>query len=137
MDEKEVVVDIDQVKVGQTIVVKPGERLPVDGIVTKGHTAIDESMLTGESIPVEKSKGDTVIGASINTSGRIEYQATKVGKDTVLAQIIRLVEEAQGSKAPIAKLADKISGIFVPVVMALAIISGLLGEFMKKILFLP
>ncbi len=132
VDEKEVVVDIDQVKVGQTIVVKPGERLPVDGIVTKGHTAIDESMLTGESIPVEKSKGDTVIGASINTSGRIEYQATKVGKDTVLAQIIRLVEEAQGSKAPIAKLADKISGIFVPVVMALAIISGLAWGIYEK-----
>ncbi len=131
-DEKEVVVDIAQVKVGQTIVVKPGERLPVDGIVTKGHTAIDESMLTGESIPVEKRVGDTVIGASINTSGRIEYQATKVGKDTVLAQIIKLVEEAQGSKAPIAKLADKISGIFVPVVITLALVSGIAWGLYEK-----
>ena len=126
------VVDIAQVKVGQTIVVKPGERLPVDGIVTKGHTAIDESMLTGESIPVEKRVGDTVIGASINTSGRIEYQATKVGKDTVLAQIIKLVEEAQGSKAPIAKLADKISGIFVPVVITLALVSGIAWGLYEK-----
>lgn len=136
VEGKEVVVDIDEVDEGNIIVVKPGERFPVDGIVTSGHTAVDESMLTGESIPVEKKVGDAIIGASINTNGRIEYQATKVGKDTVLAQIIQLVEEAQGSKAPIAKLADKISGIFVPVVIVLAIVSGLFwGIYEQELLF--
>ena len=88
--------------------------MPVDGIVVKGTTSVDESMLTGESIPVEKNTGDNIIGASINKNGSIQYRATKVGKDTALAQIIKLVEDAQGSKAPIAKLADVISGYFVP-----------------------
>lgn len=124
-DGKEIKIHIEEVKEGDTVIVKPGEKIPVDGIVLEGHTSIDESMLTGESIPVEKTQGDKVIGASINKNGSIRFKATKVGKDTALAQIIRLVEEAQGSKAPIAKLADVISGYFVPVVIVIAIISGL------------
>ena len=124
-DGKEVEISIDEVEVGDIILVKPGEKIPVDGEVVEGITSVDESMLTGESIPVEKNIGDPVIGASINKNGSIKYRATKVGKDTALAQIIKLVEDAQGSKAPIAKLADVISGYFVPIVIALAIISGL------------
>lgn len=124
-DGKEEVISIDEVEVGDIIVVKPGEKLPVDGEVVEGNTSIDESMLTGESIPVEKSIGDKVIGASINKAGFIKYKATKVGKDTALAQIVKLVEDAQGSKAPIAKMADIISGYFVPIVIGLAIVSGI------------
>ncbi|MGL5978276.1 MAG: heavy metal translocating P-type ATPase [Erysipelotrichaceae bacterium] len=117
-------IDLDDVEVDDIILVKPGEKMPVDGIVIDGYTSVDESMLTGESIPVEKSIGANIIGASINKQGSIQYRATKVGKDTTLAQIIRLVEDAQGSKAPIAKLADVISGYFVPIVMLIALISG-------------
>jgi len=124
-DGKEMVIPIEEVEVGDIILVKPGEKIPVDGEVIEGRTSIDESMLTGESIPVEKNPGDTVIGASINKNGTIKFKATKVGKDTTLAQIIKLVEDAQGSKAPIAKMADIIAGYFVPVVMAIAVISGL------------
>ena len=124
-DDHEIEIPIDEVEVGDIIVVKPGEKMPVDGIVVSGTTSVDESMLTGESIPVEKHTGDTVIGASINKNGSIHYKATRVGKDTALAQIIKLVEDAQGSKAPIAKLADIISGYFVPIVIVLAILSGL------------
>jgi len=124
-DGREVETPIDDVEVDDIIVVKPGEKMPVDGEVIEGTTSVDESMLTGESIPVEKNKGDNVIGASINKNGTIKYRATKVGKDTALAQIIKLVEDAQGSKAPIAKLADVISGYFVPIVISLAVISGL------------
>ncbi len=122
---KEEVISIDEVEVGDVVLVKPGEKIPVDGEVVEGITSVDESMLTGESIPVEKVKGDNVIGASINKNGSIKYRATKVGKDTALAQIIKLVEEAQGSKAPIAKMADIISGYFVPIVITLSIISSL------------
>lgn len=129
---KEIVIPIDDVMVGDILVVKPGEKLPVDGEVIEGMTSIDESMLTGESIPVEKTPGHKVIGASINKTGYIKYKATKVGKDTALAQIIRLVEEAQGSKAPIAKLADIISGYFVPIVISLAIISALVWFFVGE-----
>ncbi len=125
-DGMEVVVDLEDVAVGDIIVVKPGDKLPVDGKVTYGHTSIDESMLTGESMPVEKQVGDFVVGASINKNGTIHYEATRVGKDTALSQIIQLVEDAQGSKAPIAKLADVISGYFVPIVIVLAVVSGLL-----------
>lgn len=121
---KEEVVPIEEVRVGDIIIVKPGEKLPVDGKIVEGSTAIDEAMITGESIPVEKGIGDEVIGASINKSGYIKYEATKVGKDTTLAQIVRLVEEAQGSKAPIAKMADIISGYFVPIVIGLAILAA-------------
>ena len=128
----EVSIPVDTVQVGDIIVVRPGEKLPVDGIVTEGMTSVDESMLTGESIPVEKQTGDKVIGASINKNGTIRFQATKVGKDTALSQIIKLVEDAQGSKAPIAKLADTISGIFVPIVIGLAILSGLAWYFLGQ-----
>ena len=128
-DGKELEISIDEVEVGDIILVKPGEKLPVDGEVVEGTTSVDESMLTGESIPVEKHIGDSVIGASLNKNGSIKYKATKVGKDTALAQIIKLVEDAQGSKAPIAKLADVISGYFVPIVIALAVISGLAWYF--------
>lgn len=122
---KEVEITIDEVVVGDVLIVKPGEKMPVDGIVIEGMTSVDESMLTGESIPVEKNKDDNIIGASINKNGTIRYEATRVGKDTALSQIIKLVEDAQGSKAPIAKLADIISGYFVPIVIGLSIISGL------------
>lgn len=121
----EIVIPIDEVVVGDIILVKPGEKLPVDGEVIEGSTAIDESMLTGESIPVEKAVGSNVIGASINKTGFIKYKATKVGKDTALSQIIKLVEDAQGSKAPIAKMADVISAYFVPIVIGLAIFSAI------------
>lgn len=124
-DGKEKLVDIAQVAVGDVILVKPGERIPVDGVITEGQSTVDESMLTGESMPVEKRVGDTVIGASINKTGSFQFTATKVGEDTTLSQIVQLVEEAQGTKAPIAKLADQVSAIFVPVVMSLAILAGL------------
>src|SRR5690554_44881 len=125
-NNKEIKVSIEDVQLGDIIVVKPGDKLPVDGRIVFGHSSVDESMLTGESMPVEKSVGDFVVGASINKHGTFHYEATKIGQDTALAQIIQLVEDAQGSKAPIAKLADIISGYFVPVVIGLAVISGLL-----------
>ncbi len=131
-DGSEIVVPIDDVMVDDIVIVKPGERLPVDGEVVEGSTSIDESMLTGESIPVEKSLGSKVIGASINKNGYIKYRATKVGKDTTLSQIIKLVEEAQGSKAPIAKLADIISGYFVPAVIGLAILGAIIWAIAGK-----
>jgi len=123
-NNKEVIVPLEEVVVGDLVLVKPGEKLPVDGEVVEGSTAIDEAMITGESIPVEKTVGSKVIGASINKTGFIKYRATKVGSDTTLAQIIKLVEDAQGSKAPIAKLADVIAAYFVPTVIALAIIAA-------------
>lgn len=123
-DGKETEISVEAVQVGDIVVVRPGEKMPVDGVVTEGTTSVDEAMLTGESIPVEKSVGSQVIGASINKNGTIQYKATKVGKDTALAQVIKLVEDAQGSKAPIAKLADIISGYFVPIVMVLAVLAG-------------
>lgn len=124
-DNVEIEIAIDEVEVGDIVIVKPGEKMPVDGEVVEGITSVDESMLTGESMPVEKSIGHKIIGASINKNGSIKYRATKVGKDTALAQIITLVENAQGSKAPIAKLADVISSYFVPVVIAIALASSL------------
>ncbi|MEG1870699.1 MAG: heavy metal translocating P-type ATPase, partial [Peptostreptococcaceae bacterium] len=123
-DGKEIEVPVEEVIAGDIIIVKPGEKLPVDGEVVEGSTAVDESMLTGESIPVEKTVGSKVVGASINKTGFIKYKATKVGKDTALAQIIKLVEDAQGSKAPIAKIADIISSYFVPIVIGLAIFAA-------------
>lgn len=126
---KESEISIDEVVVGDIIVVRPGGKTPVDGVVIEGLTSVDESMLTGESIPVEKSVGDAIIGASINKNGTIRYKATKVGKDTALSQIIKLVEDAQGSKAPIAKMADIISGYFVPIVIAIAILSAIAWYF--------
>ncbi|GHV92818.1 copper-translocating P-type ATPase [Spirochaetia bacterium] len=120
--EKEI--PIDEVIPGDIIVVKPGAKIPVDGVVTEGHTAIDESMLTGESMPVDKKAGDKVFAATINSNGVIQFRAEKIGSDTALAQIIKLVEDAQGSKAPIAQLADIVSGYFVPIVCIIAILCG-------------
>ncbi|MEW6636536.1 MAG: heavy metal translocating P-type ATPase [Actinomycetota bacterium] len=122
-DGEEVDVPVEEVRVGDVVVVRPGEKVPVDGRVIAGESAVDEAMITGESIPVEKRPGDEVIGATMNTSGTFRFEATKVGRDTALAQIIRMVEEAQGSKAPIQRLADRISGVFVPVVMVIATIT--------------
>ena len=120
-DGVEVEIPVGDVSVGDTVVIRPGEKLPVDGQILDGRSAIDEAMITGEPLPVVKTVGDTVIGATINQTGSFRYEATKVGADTMLAQIIRLVREAQGSKAPIQRLADKVSSYFVPAVMAIAI----------------
>lgn len=122
-DNQEIEIPIEEVLPGDHIVVKPGGKIPVDGIVVSGNTSIDESMLTGESMPVSKKEGDGVFAATINTTGVIQFKATKVGSDTALAQIIKLVEDAQGSKAPIAQMADVVSGIFVPVVVIIATLS--------------
>ena len=118
---KEVDIPIKEVVAGEVVIVRPGEKIPVDGKVKEGHSAVDESMITGESIPVRKGPGDEVIGATINKTGSFKFEATKVGKDTVLAQIIKLVQEAQGSKAPIQRMADTIAGYFVPVVISIAL----------------
>lgn len=123
LDGQEIEMSIDEVAEGDIILVKPGERIPVDGIITEGRTAVDESMLTGESMLVEKTPGDNVYAACINGNGSIRFRATKVGEDTVLAQIIKLVEQAQSAKAPIAKTADIVSGYFVPIVLAIAILA--------------
>ncbi len=120
---------IEEVKVGDIVVVKPGEKVPVDGIIESGITSIDESMLTGESIPVSKKEGDKVIGGSINKNGSIRFKATEIGKNTVLSQIIKLVEEAQESKAPISRMADTVAGYFVPIVIIIAVITGLIWFF--------
>ena len=129
---KEKEIPIDEVEVGDVILVRPGEKIPVDGVVLTGSTSVDESMLSGESLPVEKQAGDTVIGASLNKNGSITFRAEKVGADTVLARIVKLVEDAQGSKAPIAKLADTVSGYFVPIVFLIAVLAAagwlLVGE---------
>lgn len=118
-------IPVEEVEIGDIIIVKPGSKIPVDGVVIEGHTAIDESMLTGESMPVDKNAGDKVYAASLNTTGTVKFRAEKVGSDTALAQIIKLVEQAQGSKAPIAKLADIVAGYFVPAVIAIAVASGI------------
>lgn len=125
--EKEI--PIDEVELGDIIIVKPGEKIPVDGTVISGNTSIDESMLTGESMPVDKKEGDPVYAASINTTGAFRFKAEKIGSETALAQIIKLVEDAQGSKAPIAQMADIVSGYFVPVVCAIALVSGVAWYF--------
>ncbi|MCM3741539.1 heavy metal translocating P-type ATPase [Oceanobacillus luteolus] len=120
---EETMIPVEEVTVGDRLVVKPGEKIPVDGVVVKGRTSVDESMLTGESIPIEKGMDATVIGSTINKNGVIEMEATKVGKDTALASIVKVVEEAQGSKAPIQRLADVISSYFVPIVVGIAILT--------------
>ena len=122
---QEMEVPADEVLTGDVVIVRPGEKIPVDGVVIEGRSAVDESMLTGESLPVEKGPGDPVIGATLNKLGLLKFEATKVGRETALAQIIRLVEEAQGSKAPIQKLADQVSAIFVPAVIAIAAVTFL------------
>jgi len=128
-DSSEVEIPVDDVQVGDLILVRPGERVAVDGIIRQGYSGIDESMITGESIPVEKKVDDEVIGATINKTGSFQFEATKVGKDTTLAQIIRLVEEAQGSKAPIQRLADVIASYFVPIVIGIATATFIIWYF--------
>lgn len=125
-----VTIDTEDIKVGDIVRIKPGERMPVDGVVISGQTYVDESMMTGESVPVEKNVGDVITSATINQTGSIDYKATKVSSDTTLAQIVHLVEEAQGSKAPIAAMADKISLYFVPIVLGLAVLAALLWYFL-------
>jgi Cu2+-exporting ATPase/Cu+-exporting ATPase len=125
-DGNEIEIPLQEVQVGDTIVIKPGAKIPVDGVILEGSSSIDESMINGESIPVDKKAGDYVIGATINKQGHFLFKATKIGSDTMLAQIIKMVEEAQGSQAPIQSLADRISAIFVPVVLAIAIITFLI-----------
>ncbi len=124
-DGVEIAIPVEAVLVGDVVLVRPGEKIPVDGVVVEGRSSVDESMLTGESLPVTKAPGDPVIGATLNKLGLLKFEATKVGKETALAQIIRLVEEAQGSKAPIQKLADQISAIFVPTVIGIAVLTFL------------
>jgi len=128
-NNKEIKIPIEEVKINDVILIKPGEKIPTDGIVINGYSSIDESMITGESIPVEKNIRDIVIGGTINKNGMLKIKATKIGKDTMLSQIIKLVEEAQGSKAPIQRLADKISSIFVPIVVVISIITFLIWYF--------
>jgi Cu+-exporting ATPase len=140
-DGVEAEVSTDSVLVGDMILVKPGETIPVDGVIVEGRSSIDESMLTGESMPVEKKQGDTVIGATLNKLGMLKFEATKVGKETALAQIIKLVEDAQGSKAPIQKMADQVSAVFVPIVIAIALLTfagwyfiGAQGDFTRALI---
>jgi len=133
---KETVVLIEELEIGDLIIVKPGQSIPVDGMVVKGISSVDESMITGESIPVEKNKGDKVIGGTINKNGILSFKAEKVGKDTALAQIIKLIQDAQGSKAPISRLADVISGYFVWIVIAIAVLSFLSWYFLSGLGFL-
>ncbi|MBI4895053.1 MAG: copper-translocating P-type ATPase [Candidatus Aenigmarchaeota archaeon] len=126
---KEITIQIDDVRIGDQIIVKPGEKIPVDGIIISGYSTIDESMITGESMPIEKHKGDTVTGATINKHGSFTFKATRVGSDTTLSQIIRMVEDAQGSRAPIQRFADQISAYFVPAVVSISLATFLLWYF--------
>ncbi|HAF62529.1 MAG TPA: heavy metal translocating P-type ATPase, partial [Anaerolineaceae bacterium] len=132
-DGKEQKLPIEEIQIGDRIVVRPGEKIAVDGKVTDGHTSVDESLITGESLPAKKQVGDEVIGGTINKQGVITFQATKIGKDTVLSQIIKMVEEAQSSKAPIQRLADSVSAYFVPIVIVLALITFILWNFVLDI----
>ncbi len=136
-DGQEIDIPVEQVRVGDLVLVRPGEKIPVDGVVVEGRSAVDESMLTGESMPADKKPGDAVIGATINRQGLLKIEARKVGADSVLAQIIRLVQEAQGSKAPIQRLADQVSAIFVPVVIGIALVTLLVWWFGVGVGFTP
>src|SRR3989441_1463956 len=122
-DGRELDIPVEEVKVGDIVIVRPGEKVPVDGVILEGASSLDESMLTGESVPVDKSPGDQVIGATLNKTGYFRFKATQVGADTALAQIVRLVEEAQGSKPPIARLVDQVAAVFVPIVIAVALLT--------------
>ena len=124
-DGKEVEVPVEELQIGEVVFVRPGEKIPVDGVIISGESFVDESMITGESVPVFKKEGSKVVGATLNTTGSFQVEVSQVGKDTTLSQIIRLVEEAQGSKAPIAAIADRVAGIFVPIVMGLSLLAGL------------
>ncbi|HJZ46651.1 MAG TPA: copper-translocating P-type ATPase, partial [Roseiflexaceae bacterium] len=137
-DEQDV--PIAEVRKGDIVIVRPGEKVPVDGVILSGRSSIDESMITGESLPVEKGEGDTVVGATVNKSGSFQFRATRVGKETALAQIVKLVQQAQGSKAPVQRLVDQISGVFVPVVIAIALITFAIwyfvnGDFTQAMMF--
>ena len=125
-DGVEVEISVDEVLVGDLVVVRPGEKIPVDGVIEEGHSAVDESMITGESLPIDKKMGDEVIGATVNTTGSFKFRATKVGKDTALAQIVKMVQDAMGSKAPIARLVDVVASYFVPTVMIIAVLTFLI-----------
>ncbi|MCU0493953.1 MAG: heavy metal translocating P-type ATPase [Chloroflexaceae bacterium] len=131
----EVDVPVEQVRVGEIVVVRPGERIPVDGVVLNGRSSVDESMLTGESLPVEKNEGDAVTGATINGTGSFQFRATRVGKETALAQIIRMVQQAQGSRAPVQRLVDQVASVFVPVVLVIAVATFLLWYFVGGVGF--
>ena len=131
-DGKEIEIKIEEVNIGDIVVVKPGGKVPVDGVLVDGHSSIDESMVSGESIPIEKNPGDKVIGATLNKTGAFKFKAEKIGKDTFLAQVIRLVEEAQGSKAPVEELADKISAVFVPAVVIIGLTSFIVWLFLGQ-----
>lgn len=131
-DNVEIDLPLEKLEIGDIIVVRPGEKVPVDGVIVDGNSSLDESMITGESIPIDKTVGDNVIGATINKFGAFKFKATKIGKDTVLSQIIKLVEDAQGSKAPVQRLADKISGVFVPIVVVIALVAFLVFNFIIK-----
>src|SRR5204862_3962231 len=120
-DGKETDIAVEAVEVGDVVIVKPGERIPVDGVVTEGASAVDESMLTGEPMPVAKKPGDEVMGGTVNTTGSVTFRARRVGKDAALGQIMRLVEDAQAGQAPMQVLAGRIAGVFVPVVIVIAI----------------
>ena len=126
---QEIDIPIEEVELGDVVVVRPGEKIPVDGKIIEGNSSLDESMLTGESLPVDKKAGDLVYGATINKFGVFKLEATRIGKDTALAQIIKMVEDAQGSKAPIQKIADQVAGVFVPVVLGIALITFLVWYF--------
>jgi Cu+-exporting ATPase len=128
-DDEEKEISVEEVQLGDIIIVRPGERIPVDGVIRQGYSSVDESMITGESIPVDKKVGDEVIGATINKTGSFQFEATRVGKDTTLARIIRLVDEAQGSKAPIQRLADVIASYFVPAVIGIAVVTFVIWYF--------
>ncbi|GHS99345.1 hypothetical protein AGMMS50276_22800 [Synergistales bacterium] len=130
--DKEIEIPIDEVEIGHVILVRPGGKIPVDGVITEGHSAVDESMLTGESLPIDKKPGDKIFAATINKNGLLHFEATKVGSDTALAQIIKLVEDAQGSKAPIAAMADIVSGVFVPVVCVFALAAAVAWYWYTK-----
>ena len=134
---EEIDIPMEQVNVGDVVIVRPGERIPIDGVIIEGNSTVDESMLTGESIPVDKGEGDPVIGATINKQGRLKFEAHKVGAETALAQIIRLVQEAQGSKAPIQRLADRVASIFVPAVIVIATLALLVWWFVVDAGFTP
>jgi Cu+-exporting ATPase len=136
-DGKEIELPIEQVRVGDELVVRPGEKIPVDGAVLTGHSFVDESMISGESLPIEKAQGDSVIGATVNQQGLLHMRATKVGADTVLANIIRMVEQAQGSKAPIQRLADTIASIFVPIVLIIAALTFILWAIVGHTIGMP
>ena len=131
----EVDIPIDQVRKGDIVVVRPGEKVPVDGVIVSGRSSLDESMVTGESLPVEKGAGDTVIGATVNATGSFQFRATRVGKETALAQIIKLVQQAQGSRAPVQRLVDQVAGVFVPVVIGIALLTFLAWYFVGGVDF--